>query len=56
MVVHPAGPVSPREGGGEKRSAVDHGFALAAREVTVAEFRRFRGDYVHKRVTFRPNR
>jgi formylglycine-generating enzyme required for sulfatase activity len=45
MVIVPPGEV-PR-GPGENRSKirVEHGFALAAREVTVTEFRRFRSDY-----------
>jgi formylglycine-generating enzyme required for sulfatase activity len=35
---------------GQQRRHIDHGFALATREVTVAEFRRFRKDHQHFEV------
>ena len=41
----PAGTVSARSSHAAVPHGVDHGFAIAAREVTVAEFRRFRSDY-----------
>ena len=48
MAIIPPGTVRRGEGRGREEIEVDHRFALAACEVTVAEFRCFRGDYVHK--------
>jgi serine/threonine protein kinase/formylglycine-generating enzyme required for sulfatase activity len=45
MVLVPPGEFWAGEGEGARKRRVERGFALAAREVTVAEFRRFRKDH-----------
>jgi serine/threonine protein kinase/formylglycine-generating enzyme required for sulfatase activity len=45
LVVLPPGEFTMGEGGRQKRQQIDHRFALAAREVTVAEFLRFRAKH-----------
>jgi formylglycine-generating enzyme required for sulfatase activity len=45
MVVLPQGEFTMGEGQQRKRRRIEHRFALSAREVTVAEFRRFRGKH-----------
>jgi formylglycine-generating enzyme required for sulfatase activity len=45
MVVLPPGEFTMGEGQKQRRRRIDHRFALAAREVTVAEFRRFRANH-----------
>jgi formylglycine-generating enzyme required for sulfatase activity len=44
-VIVPPGEFDMGEGSGRKRVRIDHNFALAARDVTVAEFRRFCEDH-----------
>jgi hypothetical protein len=45
MVIVPPGEFDMGEGSERRRVRIDRSFALAAREVTVAEFRRFRKDH-----------
>jgi formylglycine-generating enzyme required for sulfatase activity len=45
FVIVPRGEFDMGDGPGRKRVRVDHRFALAARDVTVAEFRQFRKDH-----------
>ncbi len=46
LVLIPAGKFQRGDGVGREQICVDHGFALAAREVTAAEFHSFRNDYI----------
>ncbi len=51
MILIPPGEFQRGEGGGRRtRYEVDHRFALAAREVTIAEFRSFRSSFHNSRV------
>src|SRR5262249_30244512 len=47
LVVVPPGESETEEGGKRVKVRIERSFALAAREVTVAEFRRFRKNYLN---------
>ncbi len=50
LVVIPPGKFQRGEGEGRTQICVDHGFALAAREVSATEFRAFRSEYASSRA------